>query len=82
MRVTLSEVAKKAGVSVATAAKVISGNKGNIRVSAFHSGNKPRFRAVRIRRTVAVIGKKFYRSFGNSIRKNMCMKIYKHNILF
>ena len=33
MRVTLSEVAKKAGVSVATAAKVISGNKGNIRVS-------------------------------------------------
>ena len=33
MRVTLSEVAKKAGVTVATAAKVISGNKGNIRVS-------------------------------------------------
>lgn len=33
MKVTLSEVAKRAGVSVATAAKVVSGNRGNIRVS-------------------------------------------------
>lgn len=33
-KVTLSEIAARAGVSVATAAKVISGNRGNIRVGS------------------------------------------------
>ncbi len=36
-KVTLSEIARRAGVATATAAKVISGNKSNIRVSAAKS---------------------------------------------